>query len=240
VYVLNPTAKQSLTVSGNSALTVAGTLQVDSSNAQAVNLSGSAVATATHTYIVGGYVTSGNAHFVGPVTTSAPSVSDPFSFLAPLSYTSGPVINLSGSQTQTIGPGTYASITVSGSASLTMLPGTYIIGSGGITVSGSGTITGTGTGGVLIYNTGAFTVSAGGSVNLTAITTGEYAGIAIFQARNDSGGVTVSGKGAKLNLHGGYLYDANTQAVDTVSGGALLEASLDVDELNISSGGVTS
>ena len=77
-----------------------------------------------------------------------------------------------------------ASITVSGNAQLILNPGIYIIGAGGVTVSGNATVTG-GTmvdgQGVLLYNNGALTVSGNASVNLTAYSTGDYAGLAIFQ-----------------------------------------------------------
>jgi hypothetical protein len=232
--ILNQTAEQSLHVSGNAAFNVNGTLQVDSNNAHGAHLDGNAVVKATQTNIVGGDQLSGHAQFVGPVTTHAASVADPFAFLAALSYTSGSEIDLSGNQTLTINPGTFSSINVSGHAQLTMMPGTYIIGSGGFTVSGGATVTGTK---VLVYNTGALNVSGNASVNLTAPTAGEYAGMAIFQDRNDAAGVTISGN-AELNLHGSFLYDADTQSVDTVSGNATVEASLNVDELNISGNGI--
>ena len=48
-------------------------------------------------------------------------------------------------------------------------------------------------------------------VNLTAFSTGTYAGLAIFQARSDASAVTVSGN-ANLNLNGAVLYAANVQS----------------------------
>jgi hypothetical protein len=125
---------------------------------------------------------------------------------------------------------------VSGNAHLILNPGIYIIGSGGVTVSGNGTVTGgtaAGGQGVLIYNNGAFSVSGNASVNLTAFSTGDYAGVAIFQALTDASTVTVSGN-ANLNLNGGFLYDADAQSMVTISGNAQIEASMAVNELTIS------
>jgi hypothetical protein len=85
----------------------------------------------------------------------------------------------------------------------------------------------------LIYNNGVLTVSGNASVNLTAFSTGTYAGLAILQAQNDASAVTISGN-ANLNLNGSVLYAANVQCVVTISGNAQVEASLVVNELTIS------
>ena len=84
----------------------------------------------------------------------------------------------------------------------------------------------------MLYNNGALTVSGNASVNLTAYSTGDYAGLAIFQAQTDASAVTVSGN-ANLNLNGSFLYDANVQSVVTISGNGDVEASLVVNELTI-------
>lgn len=237
VFVLNQTASGALTISGNAQLNVAGTLQVDSSSASAVNLSGNADVAAAKTLIVGGDQVSGNADFKHAPTTHAAYVANPLAVLAaPSGGTSFAAVNLSGNSTQTINPGVYPSITVSGNAKLVLNPGIYIIGSGGVTASGNGTITGgtaAGGQGVLIYNNGALTVSGNASVNLTAYSTGDYAGLAIFQAQTDASAVTVSGN-ANLNLNGSFLYDANVQSMVTISGNAQIEASMVVNELTIS------
>ena len=85
----------------------------------------------------------------------------------------------------------------------------------------------------MIYNNGALTVSGNASVNLTASSTGDYAGLAIFQALTNSSPVTISGS-ANLNLNGSFLYDANVQSMVTISGNAMVNASMVVNELTIS------
>lgn len=236
VYVLNQTASGALTISGNATLDVAGVLQVDSNSASAVNLSGGADVDAASTQIVGGYQVSGSAHFNNTPVTDAADVANPLAALtAPTGGTTQTAVNLSNG-TLTINPGVYSSITVSGNAQLILNPGIYSVGSGGITISGNATVintTAAGGQGVLIYNAGALTVSGNASVNLTASSTGVYAGLSIFQAPNDASAVTVSGN-AILNLNGGLLYAANVQCVVTMSGNAVLDASLVVNELTIS------
>src|SRR5262249_31156197 len=64
VFVLNQKASGALTLSGNAVLNVTGTLQVDSSSATAVQLSGNAVVIAATTQIVGGYQAPSSASFV--------------------------------------------------------------------------------------------------------------------------------------------------------------------------------
>jgi hypothetical protein len=88
---------------------------------------------------------------------------------------------------------------------------------------------------VLIYNaSGAITASGNASINLTAASTGLYAGIAIFQARNNAQAVTVTGQ-ASLNLNNALLYAA--AAPVSVSGNGKLKAGLLVDQLHLSGNG---
>ena len=146
-------------------INVTGTLQVDSSSASAVNLSGNADVNAAHTLIVGGDQVSGNAHFTMHRRPMRPIVADPLADLpAPTGGANYAAVNLSGNGTLTINPGVYPSITVSGNAVLILNSGIYIIGSGGITISGNATVkNATGGQGVFIYNTGALTVSGDAS-----------------------------------------------------------------------------
>ena len=232
VFVLNQTASGALTVSGNAEFNVAGTLQVDSNSASAVMLSGNAEVNAAQTAIVGGDRISGNAYFKHTPTTGAAFVANPLADLpAPTGGTSYAAVNLAGNSTLTINPGDYPSITVSGNAHLILNPGVYIIGSGGVTISGSASVT-SGQG-VLIYNNGVLTLSGNAKLDITAYSTGIYAGLGIFQATTDASAVTVSGN-ANLNLNGSFLYDANVQSTVTFSGNGTVEASLVVNELTIS------
>jgi hypothetical protein len=89
-----------------------------------------------------------------------------------------------------------------------MEPGVYVIAGGGFAVNGSASVSGSG---VVIYNGGSgktfggFTLSGSGSVNLSSPTTGAYAGILLFQSRDNMRAVDLSGS-AVANLHGGVIY----------------------------------
>lgn len=122
-------------------------------------------------------------------------------------------VSVGSNTTATLYPGTYTSISIGGGANVTFEPGLYYIddpsstlglyingtGSGkSDTIVSMGTSGTTGWDGVTFYFTGEATVdSVGGGnhvdLNLTAPTTGTYAGILFFQSRTDTSGPTLGG-----------------------------------------------
>ena len=249
IIVLDPTAGGALTLSGQASIKVGGGIYVYSSNStNALSASGNASATTSTIQVVGHVQRSGNASLSPAPTTGVTALADPLATL-PLPSTTGLTnygsVNVSGSSSRTISPGIFSQITVSGNASLTFNPGIYIIEGGGLTVSGGASVTGSG---VTIYNGGtnytppasdggnfgAITFSGNGTVNLTAPTSGTYAGILIFQARNNPHAITVSGNATVMS---GTIYASGAQLVE--SGSAQLNGSLDVDTLTISGNATT-
>jgi hypothetical protein len=247
VYVLNGNASGSLNVSGNAKLDVGGAVIVDSTSKTALTASGNSQVTAAAIDVAGGIQDSGNAQLNPGGTTNAASAPDPLAGLAvpnPLGLSFQGAVNLSGKATLTIQPGIYTKISVSGNASLVLLPGIYVIAGGGLTVSGNANVQGTG---VLIYNAGsnylgsgnsfgAITVSGNATLNLTAASGGPYAGVVIFQSRDNTQAMTVSGNAvATLN---GTVYIPS--AMLTVTGNSQLKnASLVVNELQLTGNEVT-
>jgi hypothetical protein len=150
---------------GPCALTVTGATLT----AKAVSVSGSTCLTN------GGTISSTNG-----VKTQQPAVADP--------YSGTPAPALGGctpynqNATQTLSHGTYCGFTLY-SGTTTLNPGVYVIDGGYFTVSNA-TLTGTGVT-IILTGTGsnyaALSFSNAATVNLTAPTTGTYAGIAIFQ-----------------------------------------------------------
>jgi hypothetical protein len=203
ILLLDPTGKGALTVSGNAKLTVEGEeeIVVDSSNAQAVVLSGNASVTAEEIDVTGnGFRTSGNAALHGVLDTNAAAVSDPLAALPTPSAPSATysAVRASDNTSVTLQPGVYVGgISVSGNASVTLLPGLYYLQGGGLSVSGNGRLTGSG---VLIYNAPAgsadgITLSGNGAVVLSPGTSGAHAGITLFQDRASSAPVSITGNG---------------------------------------------
>jgi Ca2+-binding RTX toxin-like protein len=246
IYVLSSSASGALTISGNAEINVPGMVDVNSKSATALIASSNAIVDSGGVHVVGGDSITGNAKFSPKPTTGDAAVADPLANLAApsVSGTSNGAINVSGSQSVTINPGIYSSITVSGNGKLTMNPGIYVIAGGGFTVSGNGSVTGTG---VMIYNCGSnypgtggtyggITLSGTGTLNLTAPTTGPYAGIVIFQSRDNAKTITLSGNDVAGLVGSIYAPDAalslsgNAKLVDalivntlTLTGNAILE-----------------
>jgi hypothetical protein len=206
--------------------------------------------------VAGGFKISGNAVVSPTPVTNANLSGDPLANLPVPSVSGlsrGP-ISLGGNASQTISPGIYTKISLSGSSSLTLLPGIYVIAGGGISESGSASITVasgpnvqpdpvTGTG-VLIYNTsGTYTstntsptggswgaISLSGSGHLTAATGGPYAGLVIFQDRNNTQAMSFSG-----NIVAGITGTVYAkQATVSISGSSKFNDSLVAGALSVS------
>ncbi len=243
IIVLDPTAGGALSLSGNASIKLAGEVVVDSSSSSALAASGNAQISASVIDVHGGVSKSGNASFSPAPITGAATVADPLASLAEPG-TAGLVAQgaetLSGNSTATIQPGIYSQITASGNAKLTLSSGIYLIEGGGFSISGNAGVTGSG---VLIVNTGSkypttggtyggITLSGNGSYNLSPMTTGAYAGIVIFQTRDNSTALTISGNASGMS---GMIYAP--KAALTESGNAALDVSLIVDTLSISGNG---
>ena len=123
-----------------------------------------------------------------------------------------------------------------------MNSGLYIIEGGGFSVSGNASVSGSGRddlqrrqqvsqlrGGTY----GSITLSGNGSYNLSPPTTGTYAGILIFQSRDNTKALTFSGNASGMT---GTIYAPAAQLAE--SGNAQLNAALVVDTLTISGNGI--
>ena len=234
-----------LSLSGNANVKIAGAVVVDSSSKTAVSASGNAQVTASRILVVGNVQKSGNATFSPAPTTGAAVLSDPLASLAEPS-TSGPSNygseSVSGNSSATIKPGVYSQISVSGNGTLTLNSGLYIIEGGGFSVSGNASVTGSGvtivsagskyptSGGIY----GSITLSGNGSYNLSPPTTGTYAGIVIFQSRDNTKALTLSGNASGMT---GTIYAPAAQLAE--SGNAALNAAVVVDTMTISGNGVS-
>jgi hypothetical protein len=240
ILVLNSTANGALKLSGNAGIYIPGNVIVDSSAKSALSESGNAAVKATSIQVVGGVSTSGTATLSPAAVTGITAVADP------LAYLTGPCTNgltnygaiRYSSGSYTLNPGIYSSIQASGNASLTLNPGTYIIEGGGMTVTGNASIAGSC---VTIYNTssnypsstgcyGGIKLSGNGSFSLTAPTSGEYAGIVIFQPSANTRAISLSGNAA-AGLTGTIYAPA---ALLYVSGNASVNGALVVSELSLS------
>ncbi|MFI5386894.1 MAG: MBG domain-containing protein, partial [Fimbriimonadales bacterium] len=204
IYVLDAIDNRALNLSGSGNIAISGPLVVDSSSSSAVMAGANNKVRAADVLVTGGVTKRGKPSFAKTGTPGA--TGDPLAGLAVPTGSGGAISEvLSGKSKATIHPGVYSQIKVSGNARLTMTAGVYIIEGGGFTVSGKAKVTGLG---VTIYNTsnsgggyGSVTVNGNGTVSLTAPTSGPYAGILIFQDRNDTRALSFTGN-ARLTLSG--------------------------------------
>jgi hypothetical protein len=243
VIVLDPSLSGALTLSGSSSIAVGGAVYVDSNSSTALLVSGSAGITAGAIQVVGGFSSTSTTSLQPTPTTGAPVLADPLAAL-PVPVVSTPdqgTISVSGNTPVILNPGIYDQIIVSGGATLTLNPGVYVIKGGGLAASGNATVVGNG---VLIYNAGSnypslggnfggISLSGNGGLTLSAATSGPYAGVTIFQER-DNGRALALGGNATLNLTG-IVYAPG--ALVTLGGNDHLQASVIADRLTFSGNG---
>ena len=210
-------------VTGQSKLTVTGALAVNSSSSGAVSASGqSSIKT------VGALISPASTpvSLSGQSTTSFGSVqklsaeADPYAGLA-----APPTSGLTVYKTSTIqGPGVYTqAVSISGQAKVQLASGTYVF-DNGLSISGQAKVT-SATGGVLLYFAGGtLTVSGQAGATLSPSATGTYAGVALFEARNDTQAIAINGQSQTTSFVGA-LY-APAAAVDVTGQSGLSVATL--------------
>jgi CRISPR/Cas system type I-B associated protein Csh2 (Cas7 group RAMP superfamily) len=253
IYVLNAQVSGALSLSGNASLSAAGGVAVDSASNSALTLSGNAQLSASPIQVVGGYSKSGNATW-SVTPTHVAAFADPLAGLpAPdvTGLTNYGSVNLSGKDTRTICPGVYSRISVSGNAKLTLNPGVYVIAGGGFTLSGKASVTGSE---VMIFNAGCnyanggaaggsyggISLSGTGQAQLTAPTSGTYAGVLIFQPADNTRALSLSGNAPlATGALNGTVYAPS--ALLAITGNAQLRTmSLVVNRLTVSGNGSNS
>jgi hypothetical protein len=204
---------------GNSSFVADGcAVYSNSSSGTAIQAGGSAHAEAGGFCAVGSVSASGSA--LTPVPeTGCDRLNDPFlSLPSPVSpgqnYNN---VTVQPNTSQTLSPGTYKNgLTIKGAATLN--PGLYVI-EGSLTISSQASVTGSG---VTFYLTGAqagFTINGGGTIDLSAATTGPYEGLLIVQDRTANAGNDNKLNGdAATKLVGGIYMPTQTITLTGSSG----------------------
>lgn len=225
VLALNPTASSAVMFSGNASFTAEGcAVQSNSSASDALSIQGSSTVKA------GGYCAYGG---VSAPSTLDPKPKagcmrkrDPFASL-PQTTAGGCIGNnnktyqVGSNKTETLRPGTYCGLDINGNATLS--PGTYIIKDGAFSISSQATVKGDG---VTIYLTGSgssFTINGGGSISLTAPTSGTYQGMLIVQDRTSGSGNKINGN-SSTKLVGAVYTPTRSLTVNGTSGFGTLSA----------------
>ena len=223
VLILNYSGKATLNAQGNGAFTeTGGPVIVNSNNSSAVLTTGNSTMYAPEFDITGGTQVSNSATFAtkptpGQIFLGTHPTPDPLAYLPPpdmpLQGTMTKVALASGGTQYTLTPGTYSNLPTFTSGDVVILQqasannanGIYYINGGGFKSTGASiTMDPTTSGGVMIYNAPAntsdsqkiqITGNPSGTVNLGALTSGPYTGMALWQDRTSTVNALVEGNG---------------------------------------------
>ncbi len=197
LLVLDPVMSSALDISGNATVDVsAGVIQVNSNDSCAFDFGGSATLVMEAMNINGRACTGSGAGITGPIHENAGAVRDPLTNLLPGAgdwnalRASLPLPLGSKGQIKKGGvflPGYYPlGLKISSKSNVTLLPGTYMFGGKGVEVSGQARVAGQDV--TLLIDLGSdLRLNGGNAFEISAPTTGEFAGVAIFHHRNNSG-----------------------------------------------------
>jgi hypothetical protein len=231
VIILDYTDKAALNSQGNGAFTDTGgsPVIVNSNDPSAVLVTGNGTVIASEFNITGGIQLGGNSTFVtsptpGLIYTGMHPTPDPFAYLPP------PSVPLDGTMTTTnlgggnkqyvLTPGRYNNLPTFGSGDQVILKqqsydnnGIFYLDGGGFKSTGASiTMDPNTTGGVMIYNSPSdnsqsqkiqITGNASGTVGLSGLTKGPYAGMVLWQDRTRTVNLLIEGNGS-FNIQGTF------------------------------------
>lgn len=238
VIVLDYTGKGALSAQGNGAFTESGApVIVNSNSASAVVDTGNGKLIAPEFRITGNYSSSGNGQIItqpvaNQIFTDVHPTPDPLAYLpVPPQPATGTMSKKSlgnGNFEYTLGPGTHFSLPNFNTGDVVIFKqasagngGIFYLANGGLNSQGATIkMDSATTGGMMIYNAGFgssdkinITGNAAGSVSLTPLTNGVYAGLTYFQNRGGPQEIHIEGNG-NFNIKGTlYAAFAELQAV---------------------------
>jgi len=205
---------------------------------------GSALTVSANNIAVSGSSEGGSATCTTPApcpTSGAPEASDPLINLQGpgVQSPSSPILTTAGMQT--LLPGTYPCIIIGSGSTVTLKPGIYYINGcrvppfpfSGVSFMGKATVQGTG---VMFYFTNGASIDADGggqvsNIQLSAPTSGPYAGILMFQDPNDFSSPTLGGD--DNSFFDGVLYfpEGNLTFFGNTTGAGFRVGIVDADAL---------
>jgi hypothetical protein len=222
IYVLDPTASNALSLSGNVRVQSSCGIMADSSSSSGIQANGNVTITAPNIGVVGGYSSTGNVTFSPLPKKGILPAADPLAYVQAPSYgaCAHNSFSLNGNNGSLatpyqMNPGVYCGgISLHGNSVLHFNAGTYVLAGGGFSVNGNSTMSGTG---ITFYNTtgsgGYRGISLGGNVTLTfsAPTSGPLAGMLFFQDRSiPTSGAASTIAGNSASTIDGALYFPTT------------------------------
>ncbi|MGH7916615.1 MAG: pilus assembly protein TadG-related protein, partial [Candidatus Binataceae bacterium] len=265
MYVLDRTAQKAMSLSGGVDVAASCGTIVNSSNTDALDVTGGSVLQTSAAGVAGQAQTSGGGAIVNLTGQTLTPKDGIVPVPDPLAAVTAPAVGgctYSGTQNlnaylasqqppysghYTINPGIYCGgIKASNGTAITLNPGTYILAGGGLSLQTGSTFTGSG---VTFYDTigaaagysgansgyGPVSFAGGTSATLSAPTDGPLAGILFFQDRGVTSGAASTFAGGADMTLAGALYFSTTQL--NYSGGANAAYTIIVaDTLNFTGG----
>lgn len=211
IHVLDLHASAALTSTGESSVNVTGaSVIVNSDAADAATSTGGTLSAPTFNITGGTSVSGTKGSFQGEINYGTPPEPDPLRHIPEPNIngydvqSAGPTRVAQG--TRTLRPGTYrGGISVSGQGSLVMEPGIYYMDGGGFEFSGQGSLYADG---VMIFNgpqlsSDTVSITGTGDIFMSPPTEGTYKGLTLFQDRESSNTMTVSG-GGNMDITGTF------------------------------------
>jgi hypothetical protein len=219
VYSLDPSAQNAFQATNGATVALSGcAIAVNSTNSDALTVSGGSIVSASAITVAGGVSISNGGSTTPAPTTGAASAADPLASLPSPAVGACNYTNYSpGWGTWALTPGVYCGgINISNGATATFAAGTYIINGGSLTLVGGTTDTGSG---VMFYLTGtnatygSVNISNGANVTFSGPTSGPYMGVVFYQNRSITSSVNATFSGGVSMKLTGTLYFPTTSVL---------------------------
>jgi Flp pilus assembly protein TadG len=202
VLALNPHASKAMQFQGSTTVDMAGCVIASNSDAEdSFYRGGSAQLSALCAISSGGAVglTSGTNLQCGQPLTHQYRSFDPLKGVAPPAY--GNCVNIPNGKTVTLSQGTFCNQNLNGN--VTLNAGVYVFKGGQLNFNGNGSLAGKGVT-IFLMQGATMTVNGNATTDLSPPTSGPYAGITIYQDRDNTAALQVNGtSGSSLT---GYVY----------------------------------
>lgn len=188
LLALDETKGKVLNVDKDSRVTAAGcSVYSNSDDKKGISIEQNARVTASQICSAGGVEQKNGALLIPTASTDCPKISDPLAGLQRPTVGVCTQLSLKITTTRTLSPGTYCGgLEITGNGNVTLFPGVYVMHDGPLVVSGSAKLTGVGAGFFFTGSRGGMRLDPDTSISLSAPTSGDMAGLLMFEDRSVS------------------------------------------------------
>jgi hypothetical protein len=207
ILALDPDGESAFFVENGTMIADGCAVRVNSDDPYALDVTSNGVMETLETCVTGGTRILGSV--TPPPATGCPTVSDPLADLAEPTVGGCDHTNmvLSAPNTYNLTEGVYCGgLEIKGQANVHLAPGVYVMKDGPFTVTGQANVTGSGVTIFLTGNDAVADMGGSGAITLSAPTTGDLAGILIFEDRNNLPLQSHSFRGGSNKSYSGVVY----------------------------------